>query len=155
TILANDGEGVRFWDAATGRPRPGFDNLRGDFRGLAVSHDGSTVAVCDGNAALRLFHLATGKEICQLRGHKYAVFALDFAPDGKTRASAGPDDTIRLWDVATGKEIRQCQAEQRFPNRVAFSPDGRTLATVSSDPRSDQSLRIWDVATGRQRYCIP
>ncbi|HZU37272.1 MAG TPA: hypothetical protein VFA18_15220, partial [Gemmataceae bacterium] len=75
---------------------------------LAFSPDGRFL-VTTGPDALRLWELATGKEVAHYEtGHLAAgdvesfAEALAFAPDGRTVATGLRDTTILLWDMAPG-----------------------------------------------------
>jgi len=55
---------------------------------------------------LRLWEVATGKELRILKGHLNHVNSVAFAPDGRRALSGSYDNTIKLWEVSTGKELR-------------------------------------------------
>ena len=57
------------------------------------------------DATVKLWDVATGRELHIFRGHATSVYSLAFAPDGKTLVSSGWG-TIKLWDVETGRELR-------------------------------------------------
>ena len=46
---------------------------------------------------IRLWDLATGELITQLKGHRDWVQSLAFSPDGSVLASGGFDRVINLW----------------------------------------------------------
>jgi WD40 repeat protein len=46
---------------------------------------------------VRLWDVATGKEVHCFRGHTYYVRGVAFAPDGRTALSCSWDNTMRLW----------------------------------------------------------
>jgi hypothetical protein len=50
---------------------------------------------------VRLWELASGKELTQFKGHQGGVLAVVFSPDGSLLLSGGGDCTMLLWD-ATG-----------------------------------------------------
>ena len=91
---------------------------------------------------LRLWDVATGKEIRSFAGHTGEVSSVAFSPDGRFALSGSWDHTVRLWDVATGKEIRTFAGHTGRVNSVAFSPDGR-FALSGSD---DHTVRLWNVS---------
>jgi WD40 repeat protein len=91
---------------------------------------------------VRLWEVASGKQIAMLRGHEDQVSSVAFSPDGRTLATGSMDRTARLWEVASGKQIGVLRGHEDQVSSVAFSPDGRTLATGSWD----QTARMWPVS---------
>jgi WD40 repeat protein len=113
---------------------------------VSFSPDGQTLATGSEDKTIKLWNLATGKEIRTLRGHQSSVWSVSFSPDGQTLASGSLDNTIKLWNLATGKEIRTLQGHQRYVYSVSFSPDGQTLASGSDD----NTIKLWNLATGKE-----
>jgi eukaryotic-like serine/threonine-protein kinase len=66
--------------------------------GLAFSPDGSRLATGCSDNTIRIWDIATGKDVCELRGHQAYVHAVTFSPDGTRLASASGDLTVRIWD---------------------------------------------------------
>jgi WD40 repeat protein len=138
TRLASAGwEGmVKVWDATTGReicslPHPG------NLWSVAFSPDGRHLA--SGGNGVRVWEVATGKEILRPKGHTNHVVSVAYSPDGTQLASAGWDEVVKVWDATTGQPIRALEGL-----RVAFSPDGTRLASASRDG----AVRVWEAATG-------
>jgi WD40 repeat protein len=134
---------------------------------VAFTADGKRAVTGGGNtfeggahpgASLRLWDLATGKEIRQFGGHTKDVRHVAISPDDKQLLSASFDGTVRLWDLRTGKEVRRFDGPGNFVESVSFTPDGKravcsygpatAAAVFDEDPRC--SLRLWDLATGKE-----
>jgi WD40 repeat protein len=113
---------------------------------VAFSPDGKTLAAGSWDGTVRLWEVATGKELHQFHDQKTRVRAVAFSPDGETLACTGEGSVIVLRDTATGKELRRLAGHRGPIAFVAFSPDGRLLASKAYD----QTLRLWDVAGGRE-----
>jgi WD40 repeat protein len=119
---------------------------------VAISPDGTTVALGSDDGTIDLWDATSGKEKGKLAGHRHsACTQLVFSPEGKHLASAGSDSTIRLWDVAAGKECVRWVGHQGSVEAVAFSPDGKRLASSSADA----TILVWNVEVVFQKESIP
>jgi len=117
-------------------------------KALALSPDGKILASGAGfvESAIRLWDVATGREIRRLQGHRAWVSALVFWPDGKTLASASADQTIRLWDLTDTANVpppRTLRGHKLEVWRLALLPDSKTLVSGCKDG----SVWLWDTAT--------
>jgi WD40 repeat protein len=96
---------------------------------------------------LRLWDVATGRQLQEFRGHDGWTCQAVFTPDGKRVLSGGiQDKCVRLWDVATGKQIGVFAGHTQEVASVAVSPDGRWALSGSAD----KTLRLWNLATGKE-----
>jgi WD40 repeat protein len=100
---------------------------------------------------LKLWDIATGREIRTFVGHTDSVIAVAFSPDGRNALSGSSDRTLKFWDVATGKEIRTLAGHTSWVSSVACSLDGRSVLSGSLD----DTLKLWDVATGTRFAPLP
>jgi RNA polymerase sigma factor (sigma-70 family) len=120
---------------------------------LVFSPDGTKLAL--GSAGeVRLWEVATGKEVLQLKGHQDTVPTVAFSPDGKMVACGIGNATIRLWDAVTGKELYTLPAAKRvvrYGVPVAFAPKGNLLAAAIDD----KIVCLWDPATGKEVRRLP
>jgi WD40 repeat protein len=145
---------------------------------VAVSTDGRLALTGGGgidpnnqtsDCAVRLWDVATGRQLRQLRGHTTFVNCVAFSPDGRLALSGSGDiynrdNTVRLWDVDSGKELRRFQGHVDAVRSVAFSPDGSQALTASGSaltapggkftPGTDNTVRLWDVQTGKEVRCF-
>lgn len=116
----------------------------GKVTSVAISPDGKYALSGAEDYTLKLWEIATGREIRTFKGHTDWVYAVAISPDGRQALSGGKDDTVRLWDLATGTEIRTFRGV--WVNCVAFSADGRQILSGSAN----DTLHIWDAATGAE-----
>jgi uncharacterized protein (TIGR03067 family) len=109
-----------------------------------VSNDRWQVGAQD--YTIRLWDVASGRELHCLKGHNLEVHCVAFSPDGRLLASASHDMTVRLWDVETGKNLQCLQGHIGCARAVAFSPDGLSLLSGGID----RVLILWDVKSGKE-----
>ena len=113
---------------------------------VAISPDGKTIASSGGDRTIKLWNLATGKQISSLDGHSQQVNVVAISPDGKTLVSGSDDDTIKIWNLVKRKQIRTLTGHSDSVHALAISADGETLVSGSDD----NTIKIWDLATGEQ-----
>jgi hypothetical protein len=90
--------------------------------------------------SLRLWDLATGRELRRFHAPAGDIRAAMISPDGKTLA-AGAKDTVVLWELATGKERGRFTGHAEWVWSLDFSQDGRLLASGSLD----HTALVWDM----------
>ena len=105
---------VRLWDVGTHQqlremalplkePAGGASEFQPPYRShvdsVAFSPDGKRLAAGSSDKLVRLWEVATGKEVATLEGHKESIVWVEFAPDGKTVASLSDDNTVLIWKV--------------------------------------------------------
>jgi WD40 repeat protein len=95
---------------------------------------------------VKLWDVATAKNIATFKGHLKSVLSVAYTPDSKMLASGSEDETVRFWEVRTGENIATLQAGN-IVGSVAFSPDGRTLAAGNNN----RTLKLWDVPARGER----
>ena len=128
-----------------------FEGHTSNVKAVAVSPDGNLAASASGyprgDQSLRLWDIATRKQIRRFDGHTNQVLSVAFSPDGKRLLSGSADGTARLWDIEDGKELQKFEGHELWVNGVAFMPDGTQVITSCAKAGA---VRIWDVETGQE-----
>lgn len=78
---------------------------------------------------IKLWDIATWKEVLTLQGHACGILQLAFSKDGRYLASLPRSGSVKVWDTTTGKEIQTLETYTSFNNGLAFSHDSRLIAT--------------------------
>jgi WD40 repeat protein len=151
-LVGGPGAGVVPYDLSTGKPSEAFpiDKESWDIKAMALSPDGTALAVCTRRGAVLLYDMEK-KAARWIAAPEKTQFArsVAFSPDSKTVAAGGAGPLATLWDVASGKSTGSMDFHPRITHlrTVAFSPDGKTL--VAGGDRFGVSL--WDLAAGGER----
>jgi WD40 repeat protein len=162
-LAASTGHRLRFWDAATGKERPGRPGEFGYSPVLAVSPDGRLLAAGDWMAqTVSLWDTRSGRLLRQLPvggKEKRYVRNVAFSGDGRTLAAGRMEAALQFWDAATGKEQRTLQLrDPDHPNKdyvycyqLYLSSDGKRVSTLERIMRPGEATRLalWDAASGK------
>lgn len=153
TLVSADRDGqLRFWDMPGGQVQAELDT--GDrLTDLALSADGSTLAVVGEKGAIHLWAVATRELLLSIAPGESVRLAVALSPDGSLVA-AGDAESIQMWQSTTGAEFLRLTGEwkdqqtqqdwlghEKPVTALAFSPDGAYLA--SGDDKG--AILIWDV----------
>lgn len=94
--------------------------------GLALSEDGSLLAMGKAFGEIELYESTSGKALAVCRGLHLGAMRMAFSLDKRLLASAHRDRTLAIWDVASGLE--QCRTFLPSPaTALAFSADSTQL----------------------------
>ncbi|MBV8833199.1 MAG: hypothetical protein JO108_28720, partial [Acidobacteriaceae bacterium] len=113
--------------------------------GVAVSADGRLAVSASADNTLKVWELASGRELRTLQGHS-PVNGVAVSADGQLAVSASEDYTLKVWDVESGRELRTLQGHSDTVNGVAVSADGRLAVSASMD----RTLKVWELASRRE-----
>jgi WD40 repeat protein len=142
-------DGVRLWDVAGRRELRRLRPPMRDADTVAFSADGKRLACNWSICAIRLWDVATGKEMLTAAGRPTFTTWTHFLPDGKTLVGVG-GGRFGLWEASTGRELRAFDGRGASNySTAALSPDGITLAMHHDRGRA---MELWDVASGKELH---
>jgi WD40 repeat protein len=133
-----------------------FKGHKSGVTSISFSPDGRYVLTGDKKCTVKLWEVATGKEM-QCYTHESSFFGcgaqVACSPDGKYAAVAGDDYLIRLYDLISGKQVNSLSGHSwsltfdgKGIHSVEFLPDGRRLLSSGVD----HTIRLWDIKAGKQ-----
>ena len=88
---------------------------------------------------VKLWDVATGKEVAGPPPPWFDPAVMAVAPDGKTKAVATPGGTIQFQDVATGRVRGEFRGPPEPVTALAIGPDGRLFTGTP-----DGTVLAWD-----------
>lgn len=117
---------------------------------MAFAPDSRTLAIGGGDRTVRLWELASAKELFQVNVNG-GVNSVAFAADGRMIAVADGSGwgkgQIDLIDAATGAKLHSFKGHKTFVGGLAFSPNGKLLTSA----QLDTILLSWDLAPARRK----
>jgi len=134
-------EKLFFWEIGGAAKRPIPFTGRQPASALALSADGRTLAVGNGNHVTLL--LPSGEVVKKLDGQGGVISRLTFSSSGGLLAANTDDGEILVWNLASGRVEKTMRARHEI-TAMAFSPSGQLLASATSD----KTISIWNVGTG-------
>jgi WD40 repeat protein len=145
-VIAGGEDGaVYVWNAKSGtfRIRLGEPSEMsvGSVFSLAVSPEGSYLAVGTDDGTVSVWDLLSGRLLWKMTKHRMGILSIAYNGRGTRIATAGIDGSAKLWDAATGALLVNLAEHSNTIRIVRFSPDGSHLLTASDD----RSARLWDL----------
>ncbi len=155
---------LRVWELASGQE---VRKLKGHYdavNAVAVTPDGRyavsaagkflgdremILETCDNT--VRVWELASGREVCALEGHSDYVFGVALTPDGHSIITTSEDGTIKIWrlvrhlgQIQSARQVCTFKARTNWgANAVVVMPDGCSIIFASG-----QELKLWRLAPG-------
>jgi hypothetical protein len=124
-----------------------FEGHTAEIRRLAVSPDGRQLLTASFDKTLRLWDVASGREVRQWVGHGGQwVHGVAFLSDGRRALSGGFDRGVFLWDLKFDRMIRSYSGHEQRVWDVVVSGDDRVAASCGEEP----TVVLWDVKTGKE-----
>lgn len=172
-VAAHNGSGqLRIWEAASGKEllrvtTPIFYGYGSGMTPLRFSPNSKTIALAcpaergggaNQQASVRVWEVATGKELHCFGDLPDQASHVVFSPDGRYLFASGYGIPLLRWDLVEGGAPKEF-GNSRSVAFLAVSRDATTLTAAIND-RGDwrnHTFVRWDVATGKEigRHAIP
>jgi WD40 repeat protein len=126
TLLTGDYQGrLLWWPATAEKPEPqrNIEAHSGWVRALRITSDGAQVVTCGNDNLIRIWSVADGSLVRELKGHENHVYNIAVHPAGEHLASIDLKGVIKHWDLAEGKEVRQLTAPDLHKYDPTFMAD--------------------------------
>lgn len=142
-LIATDGSLVQLWNATTGEAEGTLTlDMTQLSTVLALSPDGSTLAVGTMLGQITLWDLANRSLLKTIEAHTGPLYSLAFSPDGTFLASGGSDYRLRLWNIADSTQL--VERSNYAVTSLDFSPDGTMLALGNEN----SGVELWGIPMG-------
>jgi WD40 repeat protein len=156
TLITTDQNDIVVWDVAAKTERV-LEGHRGMVTAVALGPDDKTLisasthrqANLTQHSEIRLWDVASGKQVCALASPFPSIRVLALSPNGNLLAIFGDDHgllgnpSLRLIDMTRGRALPDLGLNWRWP-APRFSADGRWLLVGT-----DTGLRMWEVPLER------
>ncbi|MDP6445348.1 MAG: hypothetical protein QGG36_30275 [Pirellulaceae bacterium] len=142
TMLTGGYEGKLIWWSLQGDAPTqlrAVDAHEGWIRAVAVTRDGRTAATVGNDLIVRLWNVADGKKLREMKGHESHIYNVVFHPDGGDLVTGDLKAKLIHWRT-TGEKVREMAAESLYkydsgfradiggPRGMVFNRDGSILA---------------------------
>jgi WD40 repeat protein len=111
-----------------------------------ISPDGQRVASAGADRMVRIWDVATRREVRGVGPLTKMASVVAFSPDGTRIARAAEGGTIQVYDLTNGREVINRDGPPGQTKCVVFSADGKHLASGSDKGM----IQILDAQTGRE-----
>jgi WD40 repeat protein len=147
----NASEFLRLPEQSEKNERPQLRVRLGHFRDITAitfSRNGEIVATGSRDRLVRLWEVATGRELRRFVGHTLDVTSIAFSEDEQQLVTASKDGTARIWNAATGAEIKKIEIGEKYSLEMAqVSPNGKFAAAATLIGRN---VHLFDLKNGRE-----
>jgi WD40 repeat protein len=109
-----------------------FTGHRSSINVIALTPDGKQIVSGADDGILKVWDVATGKELRSLSGDGNAVTAIIVTPDGKQVISGSKDGTLTVWNLARGQELFTMTEREYFIETIAVTSDSKWVTTSGS-----------------------
>ncbi len=110
---------------------------------LDFSLDGTQLVTASGDKLIKVWELASKKELARLEGHTAQVLGVAFNTNATQVVSGGVDKEIKVWDIKTREKIISLGSHSARVTALAWPGEGNVIvaATDGGDVSSYSNLK--------------
>ncbi len=144
TLLASGSSdnSVKIWDFPTDKYLRNYPQSE-PVKVVAVSPDGTRLALGLQNGTAKVMTLADGKDLFTVTGHNGPVKAIGFSSNNSVIVTGGTDRTLRFWNAADGKPLGSFVAQTGGLTGLAIAPNNGSVFSTSADG----TPKFWSLPT--------
>ena len=140
---------IMAWSGDERRPRLDLETPTKFNTALALSPNGTTIAVVGASSVVRLWDSSTGKLVRTLGRPQGERVSVAISGDRRWLASGASDGGVTLWPIDRVGSPRSLRAHSAPATRLVFGPRSRRLASVDA-----RGAVLWQVP-GRRLVDVP
>lgn len=122
----------------------------GDASFVVFSADGERLAMGTVDGAVRVWDVASARELATIKLPMPGAVWATFNVDGTRIVTAGADGAARVWEADSGRALDVLAGHSEQVQDAVFSADGSAIATASRD----KTVRLWNTADGSARAVL-
>ncbi|MGV3772478.1 MAG: hypothetical protein ACO1QB_06215, partial [Verrucomicrobiales bacterium] len=127
---------ISIWSVADGSLHKQLKEPHSDaVYALQFSPDLTRIASGGADKYMRVFDLATEKQVKMFEGHTHHVLGVAWQRNGRTIASAGADRVIKVWDYASGEQKKTIDGFGKEVTSIRFLDASNEALVSSGDPQ--------------------
>ncbi|ETO08168.1 hypothetical protein RFI_29221, partial [Reticulomyxa filosa] len=127
------------------KPLKVFQAHSASVNSIQFSPDETKIVSSSDDGTIKIWDVASGKEIQELRGHLDGVIDAKFSSDGSMIVSCSRDKSIRLWSMKSCTEIGKMESDT-YVKSASFTSDGRIVLFDFWN----NTMGIWDMQSEKE-----
>lgn len=136
----NENNGVKIWDAKTGKLLSTILIEHGE-QGWSLAWTKDDKLISGDNGSITIYDTATWQQVATLEGHKDGVETISLFHNDRLLASTSWDNTVRLWNLDSNLPVGPPLQHEGHVYATAISTDGKLLVTGCGD----KNVYVWDI----------
>ncbi|MEL7001608.1 MAG: caspase family protein [Bacteroidota bacterium] len=114
-------------------------------KSVAFTPDGKYLLTGSRDKTIKLWEIASGRELRTFFGHTSTINDISVSSDGKFFISSSADQTAKMWEITTGKLIKSFNGHNDYLTSVDISNDNKLLLTSGFDTQA----YLWDISSSQ------